>query len=116
MTFQQFLGQVVNPALLRAYGAGQTGSDFASWLYDGYPDRLKELQNFKVAGLTGAPAIVMGYKHTAHMWPALGSQGEAAFRLFADEFCAWKPEEGEDPTIIDAEPLEPEGEEGPERI
>jgi len=118
--FEAFIQNVLNPALLRHYIQGFTGAEFAGWLYDGYPDRVKQLQNFSVPmmpGLKGAPVIIQAYKRTGSMWPTLSSArpaGEAAFTEFVNEFCEWKPDTGE---VIDTEIIEgSEHEEGPERI
>lgn len=116
--FGAFLQNVLNPALLRHYIQGLTGTDFAGWLYDGYPDRLAQLQQFthpRLPGLQGAAAIVQAYKNTPNMWPSLSSRGEPEFIEFANQFCQWKPTE----EPIDAEVIEPaaeQKEEGPERI
>jgi hypothetical protein len=121
--FGMFLSNVLNPALLRHYIQGFSGADFAGWLYDGYPDRLAQLQNFthpRLPGLQGAAAIVQAYKNTANMWPTLSSRGEPEFIEFVNQFCQWKPED----EPLTAEVIEPpgdsgsgeQGEEGPERI
>jgi hypothetical protein len=116
---QSFVQNVINPALLSHYVRGLTGSDFAAWLADGYPDRLKQMQNFThpmIPLQRGAQAIITAYKNTATMWPTLSSQGEEAFAEFVREFCAWTPDQDEG--VIDAEEItdEPEHEEEPERI
>ena len=116
--FQAFITNVLNPALLRHYLQEFSGADFAGWLYDAFPDRLQQLQNFThpmMPGLKGAPAIIQAYKRTDSMWPALSSRGEQAFVDFVHQFCEWKP----DTNVVDAEVIEPEAseqEEGPERI
>jgi len=115
----KFIENVLNPALLSHYVRGLSGSDFAAWLADGYPDRVIPLQNFThpfIPGKRGAPAIIEAYKHTPSMWPALSSQGEPAFIAFVEDFCSWKVEAEE---AIDAEVIHsegPESEETPERI
>ncbi|HUD74510.1 MAG TPA: hypothetical protein VMQ76_05510, partial [Terracidiphilus sp.] len=113
--FEAFIQNVLNPALLRHYIQGFTGGEFAGWLYDGYPDRVVQLQNFThpmMPGLKGANAIIQAYKRTESMWPTLSSarpNGEAGFTEFVMEFCAWKP--------IEVKPVDgEEEEEGPERI
>ena len=114
---ESFITHVLNPALLRHYIQGFSGADFAGWLFDGYPDRLSQLQNFThrmMPGLRGASAIIQAYKHTDSMWPTLSSRGEQEFTTFVNDFCAWKPEQPE--PAIDAEVVESEKEEGPERI
>jgi len=120
--FEAFIQNVLNPALLRHYIQGFTGGEFAGWLYDGYPDRVVQLQNFThpmMPGLKGANAIIQAYKRTESMWPTLSSarpNGEAGFTEFVMEFCAWKPESDEP---IEVKPVEHDGEqeeEGPERI
>ena len=120
--FAAFIENVLNPALLRHYIQGFTGGEFAGWLYDGYPDRVVQLQNFThpmMPGLRGQNAIVQAYKNTPNMWPTLSSarpEGESAFVHFVHEFCQWKPEPNEP---IDVQPIEHDGEqeeEGPERI
>ena len=117
--FQAFIRDVLNPSLLRHYLQEFSGADFAGWLYDGYPDRLIQLQSFThpmMPGLKGAPAIIQAYKRTDSMWPALSSRGEQAFTDFVRQFCEWKPDSG----VVDAEVIEPEAtdesEEAPERI
>lgn len=107
--FNAFLRDVLNPALLRQYTQGFTGSSFAEWLYDGYPDQLVKLQNFThplAPGLKGAPVIIAGYKRTAHMWPALSVRGEEAFALFVHDFCAWRPESAQDAQEAETEDVE----------
>ena len=118
--FEAFIQNVLNPALLRHYIQGFTGGEFAGWLYDGYPDRVVQLQNFThpmMPGLKGANAIIQAYKRTESMWPTLSSarpNGEAGFTEFVMEFCAWKPETDEP---IEVKPVDgEEEEEGPERI
>jgi hypothetical protein len=118
--FETFIQNVLNPALLRHYIQGFTGGEFAGWLYDGYPDRVVQLQNFThpmMPGLKGANAIIQAYKRTESMWPTLSSarpNGEAGFTEFVMEFCAWKPETDEP---IEVKPVDgEEEEEGPERI
>jgi hypothetical protein len=120
--FETFIQNVLNPALLRHYIQGFTGGEFAGWLYDGYPDRVVQLQNFThpmMPGLKGANAIIQAYKRTESMWPTLSSarsNGEAGFTEFVIEFCAWKPDTDEP---IEVKPIEHDGEqeeEGPERI
>jgi hypothetical protein len=93
--FAEFIETVLNPALLAQYTQGFDGGAFASWLYDGYPDRLLQFQTFthpKLPGLRGASAIITGYKNTPNMWPTLKLRGEEAFIKFVNEFCSWKPE------------------------
>lgn len=107
--FNAFLRDVLNPALLRHYTQGFSGADFAGWLYDGYPDRVAQLQNFThplAPGLKGAPVIIAGYKRTAHMWPALSVRGEEAFTQFVNDFCAWKPESTQDAQEAETEDVE----------
>jgi len=117
--FEVFITNVLNPALLRHYIQGFSGADFAGWLYDGYPDRVTQLQNFThpmMPGLKGANAIIQAYKRTESMWPTLASRGEQEFVKFVAEFCAWKPVTDE---AIDVEPGDSNAqqtEEGPERI
>ena len=118
--FQAFIRDVLNPSLLRHYLQEFSGADFAGWLYDGYPDRLIQLQSFThpmMPGLKGAPAIIQAYKRTDSMWPALSSRGEQAFTDFVNQFCEWKPDSAE--PAVDAEVIETESdesEEEPERI
>ena len=119
--FQSFIRDVLNPSLLRHYLQEFSGADFAGWLYDGYPDRLIQLQSFThpmMPGLKGAPAIIQAYKRTDSMWPALSSRGEQAFTDFVHQFCEWKPDSAE--PAVDAEVIETEAadesEEAPERI
>jgi hypothetical protein len=116
--FQAFIRDVLNPSLLRHYLQEFSGADFAGWLYDGYPDRLIQLQSFThpmMPGLKGAPAIIQAYKRTDSMWPALSSRGEQAFADFVHQFCEWKPEAAVDAEVIEAQP-EDESKEKPERI
>ena len=114
---ESFITNVLNPALLRHYIQGFSGTDFAGWLFDGYPDRVQQLQNFthpRLPGLRGSSAIIAAYKHTESMWPTLSSRGEQEFTKFVTDFCEWKPDQGE--PAVDAEVVESEKEEGPERI
>jgi hypothetical protein len=117
--FQAFIRDVLNPSLLRHYLQEFSGADFAGWLYDGYPDRLVQLQSFThpmMPGLKGAPAIIQAYKRTDSMWPALSSRGEQAFADFVHQFCEWKPDTGVvDAEVIDTQPAS-DSEEEPERI
>lgn len=117
--FQNFIRDVINPALQRHYLQGLTGADFAAWLDEGFPDRLKQLQNFThpmLPGQRGASAIISAYKHTDSMWPILSSRGEEEFTRFVEEFCQWTPED-EQPLDVEHQVIDdPEGEEGPERI
>lgn len=100
-SFDEFVRNTLNPALLRMYVQGFDGGAFAEWLYDGYPDRVRELQNYthpSMPGLRGAQIIIAACKRTPGLWPALSSRGEPAFVQFVNEFCAWKPEpEGSEP-------------------
>lgn len=114
---ESFITNTLNPALLRHYIQGFSGGDFAGWLFDAFPDRLQQLQNFthpRLPGLRGASAIIAAYKHTESMWPTLSSRGEQEFTKFVTDFCEWKPDQGE--PAVDAEVVDSEKEEGPERI
>lgn len=94
-SLSQFIGQVVNPALMRMYLGGFPGDEFATWMWEGYPERLQELQQFKhplMPGVIGARVIIAAYKQSP-LWPNLASKGEPAFIQFVNEFCAWRPEE-----------------------
>ena len=121
--FAQFIEQTLNPALRRFYSQGLSGGDFAGWLYDAFPDRLQQLQNFThplAPGMKGAPVIVAAYKRTPDMWSLISSlrEGEPSFVQFVNEFCRWKPESSEQSDVIDAEIVH-EGEDGegePERV
>jgi hypothetical protein len=121
-TLSNFIAHTVNPALERMYLDGFPGGDFAAWMYEGYPDRLQELQRFShplMPGISGARVIVAAYKQSP-LWPILGRKGEPAFVQFVNEFCAWKPEESADheaepaatatngaaPVIIDMEDMQ----------
>ena len=124
--FDTFIREVVNPALMRQYSQGFTGMDFAGWMFDAFPDRLKQLQNLthqRMPGMKGAPVIIAAYQNLyPDVYRPLIAQreGEASFAQFVNEFCAWKPEEEqqgpEQQEPIDAIPVEPDGEETPERI
>ena len=121
--FAQFIEQTLNPALRRFYSQGLSGGDFAGWLYDAFPDRLQQLQNFThplAPGMKGAQVIVAAYKRTPEMWSLISAlrEGEPSFVQFVNEFCRWKPESSEQSDVIDAEIVH-EGEDGegePERV
>ena len=121
--FTQFIEQTLNPALRRFYSQGLSGGDFAGWLYDAFPDRLQQLQNFThplAPGMKGAQVIVAAYKRTPEMWSLISAlrEGEPSFVQFVNEFCRWKPESSEQSDVIDAEIVH-EGEDGegePERV
>jgi hypothetical protein len=119
--FDAFVREVVNPTLLRQYSRGFGGDDFAGWMFDAFPDRLKQLQTLthqRMPGQKGAPVIIAAYQNLyPDTYKPLIAQreGETSFAQFVNEFCAWKPEE-EQQEPIDAIPVEPDGEETPERI
>jgi hypothetical protein len=118
--FAQFIENTLNPALRRFYSQGMAGSDFAGWLYDAFPERLTQLQNFThplAPGMKGASVIVAAYKRTPEMWNLIQAQreGEPSFVQFVNEFCRWKPEDSEHDGVIDAE-IVPEGDSDEERI
>ena len=118
--FAQFIETTLNPALRRFYSQGMAGSDFAGWLYDAFPERLTQLQNFThplAPGMKGASVIVAAYKRTPEMWNLIQAQreGEPSFVQFVSEFCRWKPEDSEHDGVIDAE-IVPEGDSDEERI
>ena len=118
--FAQFIDLTLNPALRRFYSQGMSGGDFAGWLYDAFPDRLQQLQNFThplAPGMKGAPVIVAAYKRTPDMWNLIQAQreGEPSFVQFVNEFCRWKPDAPEQSDVIDAE-IVLNGEDDEERI
>lgn len=119
--FDTFIREVVNPTLLRQYSRGFGGDDFAGWMFDAFPDRLKQLQSLthaRMPGQKGAPVIIAAYQNLyPDTYKPLIAQrdGEASFAQFVQEFCAWKPEE-ETQEPIDAIPVVEDGEETPERI
>jgi hypothetical protein len=97
---EMFLRHTITPALVQAIADKETGANFAQWLWDFLPDRLRQLQNFthpKLPGLSGPAAIIMAYKHSP-VWPSLSINGEEAFALFVQDFCAWKsPDQEQEP-------------------
>jgi hypothetical protein len=119
--FDAFIREVVNPTLLRQYSRGFGGDEFAGWMFDAFPDRLKQLQTLthqRMPGQKGAPVIIAAYQNLyPDTYKPLIAQreGEASFAQFVNEFCAWKPEK-EQQEPIDAIPVEQDGEEAPERI
>jgi hypothetical protein len=115
-TALQFVQNVVNPAMLQHFEREQEGGDLAAWLYDGYPERLAELQAY------GEQRIFELYKTRAPRadWAVLTKRGEPAFALFVHEFCIWRPDTDEDTppvttdrhsTVVDLDP-DPEDREG----
>jgi hypothetical protein len=119
--FAQFIELTLNPALRRFYSQGMGGADFAGWLYDAFPERLTQLQNFThplAPGMKGASVIVAAYKRTPEMWNLIQAQreGEPSFVQFVNEFCRWKPEDSEHDGAIDAEIVRPDGDSDEERI
>jgi len=124
--FARFLSDVVNPKMLMYFETAfqpegptvnEAGESFADWIYAGFPEYFKQLQEFThpmLPGLKGAGAIVEGYKHTASIWPKIANR-ELQFIEFVKAFCDWKPDaqEGE-PDIIEAEAIDLDAQE--ERI
>ena len=112
--FQTFIGQVVTPKMLMFFEAGDSGEDFAGWLYEGFPEYFERLQTFThpmMPGLVGASAILTAYKNTPNVWPRLATK-EPQFTAFVNQFCAWKPDQDDapaDPGVIDAEPEDLDG-------
>lgn len=97
--FENFMRFAITPALVQAMADKDTGARFAEWVWDYYPNRLEQLQKFthpRLPGLMGPAAIIMAYKASS-VWPTLAMNGEEAFALFVQEFCAWKPEGEESP-------------------
>jgi hypothetical protein len=84
-----FVQTVITPALLSYMEAGSDGGDFAGWVYAGFPERLRRLQQ------PGPAAIIKLYQDSA-LWPRLAPR-EFQFRQFVAEFCAWKPDDAEEP-------------------
>ena len=89
-----FVQHVITPPLLEYFRTETDGTAFATWVYDGFPDRLAEIQAI------GEQRIFELYKSHAPRedWAMLTSRGEQAFAVFVHEFCAFKPpaEEEED--------------------
>lgn len=93
--FMQFVQQIT-PVMISKLEAGQSGGDFAGWMYEGYPDTLPKLQTLTHAslpGLQGAPVIIAFYRTTPY-WPRI-MQHEQGFTKFIEEFCAWRAETAE---------------------
>jgi hypothetical protein len=114
--FQKFINEIVTPKMMlyfRADPSEEGGQSFADWIYSGFPEHFSRLQAFQhpmMPGLQGEAAILTAYKNTPQVWSQLGPH-EAAFNKFVHGFCSWDPnapDEGEDPTIIDAEVDGPE--------
>lgn len=112
----RFIENVGTPAMLEYFNAEGSGSDFADWLYSGFPTILPQLQGFThpaLPGLVGAPAIVQAYKNTPNVWPQLASR-EPQFIEFINEFCQWRPDQDEDEEVK-AEPDDDGWTQGSER-
>jgi hypothetical protein len=95
--FQRFISDVATPAMLEYFLAEAKGEALADWIYSVFPRECVRLQQFThpmIPGLVGAPAIIQAYKNTPQVWPKLAAK-EAAFTVFINEFCAWKPDEDE---------------------
>lgn len=89
----EFVNRSVTPALIEYLQTGNSGGAFAEWLYNGFPQRLTELQNVThpmLPNLKGAPVIVQLYQHSP-AWAELSKY--PTFPTFVDEFCKWAPEE-----------------------
>jgi hypothetical protein len=115
-TFLQFVEQIT-PTMIAKLEAGAPGSDFAGWIYEGWPDvlvRLQTLSHPSLPGLSGAPVIIQFYRSSAH-WPRIALH-EARFAEFIAEFCKWKPEDDDEPHDSKAVDLETEGDSEIERI
>ena len=68
----------------------------------GFPQKLEALQNLTYPGVpgTGAPVIITLYRHSP-AWSQSppgskpgGLQAYPNFSAFVEEFCRWKPEQG----------------------
>ena len=107
----KFVQEVVTPAMVEYLESEANGADFAEWIYCGFPNRLRELQQ-------RGPAVIVGTYQASPLWPRLMPRA-AQFQRFVAEFCAWKPDEDreteapaqqtngvENPVIEFDEPLE----------
>lgn len=105
-----FVQQVITPAMMSHFESGDTGSDFAAWLYNGFPRQFDQFQKFKhpmLPGKEGAEAIIAAYKATG-IWTQLAAR-EAEFRTFVSEFCAWAKPEEEEAQTVEGVTVEPSG-------
>lgn len=113
--FLAFVNGTVTPAMLSYLEADASGTNFAEWLYAGFPEKMKTLQNVthpSMPGQQGAPVIIALYKQS-QAWQRIQFH-EERFNKFVAEFCAWKPDE-EKP--VDTAGDDGDGEsEAPERI
>ena len=98
--FETFIQNVLNPVLLRHYIQGFTGGEFAGWLYDGYPDRVVQLQTFThpmMPGLKGANAIIPGIQthgeHVAHAFIGTPQWGSGVHGI-RDGILRWETGDG----------------------
>jgi hypothetical protein len=113
--FLEFVNQIT-PTMIAKLRNGESGGNFASWLYEGWPDtvsRLQTLSHPSMPGVSGAQVIIQFYRSTPY-WPTIALH-ESQFVKFVEEFCKWKPEDDEIQEG-DAEPSEETGDEEPERI
>lgn len=91
-----WVNAAITPAMVDYLENEESGSDFAQWVFNGYPQQLPKLQNMMhhmMPNLKGAPVIIELYKHTGQLWQNFLQPREAQFRAFVEEFCAWKEEE-----------------------
>jgi len=86
------------------------GGDFASWMFDGYPEDLEFIRKL------GADTIVNLYRdHNAQLWQHITfpKDREADFRKFMQEVCSWtvpvdEDEEAPGPKAASADGFEEE--------
>ena len=87
----------VTPSMLRYLEGEQDGGSFAESVYFMFPDKLPILQTLthpSLPNLSGAPVVIAFYKMSPY-WNRIQLH-EARFTQFIQDFCKWRPDEGED--------------------
>jgi len=80
------------------------GGAFAEFVYNGWPARLKPLQEMKHHQLPdkqGAPVIFELFKHS-DIWGQHLAHRQEQFKTFIEQFCKWRPEGEEEPATQQA--------------
>lgn len=99
----RFVNEQVTEKLIQALNDETDGDDFANAFFVMYPQqRLVQLQNLThpmIPGLKGAPVIIKLYQQASggQIWRDHLAKREAQFRKFVEDFCAWKPDEPDQP-------------------
>ncbi len=103
----RFVNEHITGPMIEHLNTGNSGTDFAEWVYGGFPqEQLEALQHVEhpsLPGMKGAPVIIELYKRAGNVWTQQLQSREAQFVKFVEEFCAWRPPEVDDAEAASAD-------------